>query len=449
MTRQKTREAGKLVPSKTTRVEEQEVKKATEAIAIRPRAGRMTLLTRKLFNVLLKLAQEEGEDQAVYRMPLSDITSNATFDSNDTMLIKDHLRKMNQIQVEWSTSGQEGRRWGVTNMIAEAEIIEDAKSRRTWVEWSFAPKIKRRLLDPETYARLSLQSMSALRSGTSYALYEICFRYATSPAGLTMRQRWEWWRPVLTGTPDSESRGGTYSEYKYLKRDVLKPAVAEINAVTDIQVELIEHKNGRRVEEIQFRVKKKEQSRLPLQDNNLIDMGLVTRMQALGLSQRDVEHVYGEHEETFIRATLDYVESRLKNRKLPAVENVPAYFKDALRKRYAPPVEPQALDKPGAGAKPKISRERVLEAYRSSQRDKARDMFREMQAEGRESALSNYESERLAGAPPHLKREFSRKGLESKAVEVDFMGWLAGATWGEPTESDLLEFMLEQAGELK
>lgn len=57
-----------------------------------------------------------------------------------------------------------GTQVGISTLIADAEILEDPATRRVWVEFSFAPKIKKKLLDPVQYARLSLQFQSQLRS---------------------------------------------------------------------------------------------------------------------------------------------------------------------------------------------------------------------------------------------------------------------------------------------
>lgn len=79
------------------------------------RNGKITLLTRKLFNVLLAVAQQADDSGDTYRALLSDIVANSAFDSNDTALVKEHLRRMVSVQVEWSTgtsSQKPGRKWG-------------------------------------------------------------------------------------------------------------------------------------------------------------------------------------------------------------------------------------------------------------------------------------------------------------------------------------------------
>src|SRR3569833_849957 len=45
-----------------------ELRKAVEAIAIQPKSGKITLLTRKLFNVLLAVAQQADESVDTFRV---------------------------------------------------------------------------------------------------------------------------------------------------------------------------------------------------------------------------------------------------------------------------------------------------------------------------------------------------------------------------------------------
>ena len=109
-----------------------ELRKAVEAIAIQPKSGKITLLTRKLFNVLLAVAQQADESGDTYRALLSDIVANAAFDSNDTALVKEHLRRMVSVQVEWSTgtsSLKPGRKWGISTLIADGSFSTSALKR--------------------------------------------------------------------------------------------------------------------------------------------------------------------------------------------------------------------------------------------------------------------------------------------------------------------------------
>jgi hypothetical protein len=431
-----------------------ELRKAVEAIAIQPKSGKITLLTRKLFNVLLAVAQQADESGDTYRALLSDIVANSAFDSNDTALVKEHLRRMVSVQVEWSqgTSSQKpGRKWGISTLIADAEILEDPATRRVWVEFSFAPKIKKKLLDPVQYARLSLQFQSQLRSSAGLALYEICVRYLTNPSHLTMRETWEWWRPILSGTPDTEAGDEAKREYKYFKRDYLRPAIAEVNAVTNIFVELIEHREGRRVAEIQFRVTERKQPMLALDEHpNVFDSTLVDRMVKIGIPLKEAQSLYADSEENRIRAALQLTEQRMRSTSLPPVRSAAALFKDALKKGYAPPVEAVAS---GTGTSGKAAaalgtddpKARLLDEYSAWRRKEARALYDEQGELEREVARQSFETDELPGLGTHLRDDWRRRGLESKLADTAFFDWLARKTWGEPTDGDLLAFTLSQA----
>jgi len=432
-----------------------ELRKAVEAIAIQPKSGKITLLTRKLFNVLLAVAQQADESGDTYRALLSDIVANSAFDSNDTALVKEHLRRMVSVQVEWSqgTSSQKpGRKWGISTLIADAEILEDPATRRVWVEFSFAPKIKKKLLDPVQYARLSLQFQSQLRSSAGLALYEICVRYLTNPSHLTMRETWEWWRPILSGTPDTEAGDEAKREYKYFKRDYLRPAIAEVNAVTNIFVELIEHREGRRVAEIQFRVTERKQPMLALDEHpNVFDSTLVDRMVKIGIPLKEAQSLYADSEENRIRAALQLTEQRMRSTTLPPVRSAAALFKDALKKGYAPPVEAVASDSaaiakgPVAALSADDPRARLLDEYAAYRRKEARALYEEQGDMERQVARESFESDELPGLGAHMRNDWRRRGLESKLAETAFFDWLARKTWGEPTDGDLLTFTLRQS----
>nr|WP_244816705.1 replication initiation protein [Caballeronia sp. Lep1P3] len=434
-----------------------ELRKAVEAIAIQPKSGKITLLTRKLFNVLLAVAQQADESGDTYRALLSEIVANSAFDSNDTALVKEHLRRMVSVQVEWSTgtsSQKPGRKWGISTLIADAEILEDPTTRRVWVEFSFAPKIKKKLLDPVQYARLSLQFQSQLRSSAGLALYEICVRYLTNPSHLTMRETWEWWRPILSGTPDTEAGDEAKREYKYFKRDYLRPAIAEVNAVTNIFVELVEHREGRRVAEIQFRVTERKQPMLALDEHpNVFDSTLVDRMVKIGIPLKEAQTLYADSEENRIRAALQMTEQRMRSTTLPPVRSAAALFKDALKKGYAPPVEvlPTAVN----GSAPRVGsvatsgaddlKARLLSEFSAYRRKEARAMYDEQGEEERELARQNFEQDILPELGSHMRDDWRKRGLDSKLAETSFFDWLARKTWGEPTDGDLLAFTLSQS----
>ena len=283
------------------------LRKAVNTLAIVPKSTRITTLARKAYNVLLYQAQDQGLEREVFRAPLESIITGLDFDSNDHALIKKHLRAMVSTTVEWqSPTTGEGSAWHVSGLLAHASLTKQAG--QVWIEWSYAVNLKQELLEPTVFARLRLEVISQLRSHAAVALYEICTRY--KDIGQTARQEWRWWVPVLSGNPVTEKSARL--EYRIFKRDTLKSAVAEINAITDIEVELVEHKQGRAIGEIQFRIRPKRQASLPLSmPPKPVDLALIARAQRLGIGDDAAEAMAQNYGDEAFRAGLDSLERRL------------------------------------------------------------------------------------------------------------------------------------------
>ena len=422
-------------------VPEKELKKAHEAVAITPKSGKgLTLLGRNVYNILLFHAQEQSQikpDQSRYRIQLKEITSIAEFNSNDTGLIKQYLKQMLTTVVEWNTvAGSEQTSWEACALLSYAKLEKVQGS--LWLVWSYDESIKEKLLVPDMYARISLGLHFA--SGHAKALYETGARYADNPGKITMRNPWQWWRPVLTGVPDE--RAVTYLEYKYFKRDVINTALREVNARTDIDMALIEHAVGRKVVDIQFSVERKAQAALPLTDVNIIDMNLLSRMLSLGLTQKEAEQIYSNTEEAILRATIENTESRMK--RSPPLGSPAAYMKDALKKGYirVKPALQATSDKPkgSSGAtSATASLDKATKSFKQKRSNDAEAMFAEMDMENQEEKLDEWAGQ----AEPAALRPFGSMGLKSKQASVSFFSWLAQDTWGDVTPEDLLQFVLD------
>jgi hypothetical protein len=393
-----------------------ELKKAQEAIALVPKVGRITLLTRRFFNALLHMAQETG-NQPTYRRRLSDVLGRASFDSNNTEVAKEQIRRMVGIQVEWNSVGDEERRWGVSSLLSDVEIIE--QSGGVWIEWSYGEKVRGKLLDPEIYARISLQAYSHLRSSASAALYEICVRYVTSPTGLTLRAAWQWWRPRLTGNPEDLQ---SETEYKIFKRDVLKPAISEVNSLTDIMVELIEHKAGRKIGEIQFKAVRENQNQLDLPNPNLVNSDLIQRMvDLIGMQKNLAAQLYSDHEEELLLSTIDLTLQRDADKSLPPLRSRAAYFKDAIRGKYAKSAVKKQQLQTSAAPIPLPSNVQPQEVVADPAREAAMAAFEKLPIADQKRRLELF-AETLA-AP--LRQKFVSEGLGSVLVRKALEAWLA------------------------
>jgi hypothetical protein len=440
-------------PRQPPTAEEQSVAKANEAIAIRPKRGRLTLLSRRIYNALLYHSQRQGVDEPVYRLTLSELIGDARFNSNNTELLKSHLRDMQATTIEWSTSSSSLKRWVSSQLLGTVTIEEQGRGRPCMVTWRYPDEIKERLVKPHQYTRVLLEMSSQMRSYSAAVLYEIGARYLTSPGRLSMREDVVWWAAVLTGRSDIKE-----VDYRFLKRDVISKALAEIDALCeDFGLELIEHKRGRKIEEIQFRVVPKVQQRLgdiSASNRNVFDLALVGRLIALGLKQDEAQDLYATTDEGQIRATLDHVDQRLRNASMPVLKSPAAYFKDALKKGYAgvTAMEPAPSSGPApalAPPAPVLSEadrlRRIRELWENDRMGQARAVFAEMPQPMQAEVRTRFEAERLDQVAAPIARAWRRDGPASRVAATTFFRWLAEDTWPEePSDRVLLDFALQR-----
>ena len=429
------------------RPEDQSFAKANEAIAIRPKRGKLTLLSRRIYNVFLYHAQQQGVEKPSYSILLSELIDDARFTSNNTELLKSHIRDMQATTIEWHTSGGQARQWTSTQLLGPVIIDEPGRGQACSITWTYPEPIRDRLVKPAQYTRVLLEISSQMRSYAASVLYELGARYLTSPGRLTMREDVIWWASVLTGRSDITS-----VDYRILHRDTIKKALAELDTLCeDFRLEVVEHKRGRKVEELQFRVLPKPQASLAgLKDSakNVFDLELVERVISIGFKRGDAQDLYAVTDEGALRAAVEHVEQRMKNTALPPLSSPAAYLRDALKKQYAggggeggkPPAE-IAVPRPSIDER----LQRLREEWQHHQSSQAKSLFEEMPEADKAEHIARFEEERLGELASPIAKAWRRDGVKSRIAASSFSRWLAASMWpGEVTDKQLLEFAMNR-----
>ena len=311
-----------------------ELRKPHEMIVMVPRSRRVTLTGRRLYNALLQVSQSRL--QAMETMPAADYMFEAPLPAllrttgssgEDRTAAKRYLREMRGLEVDWeSTAPGDGLKWRGFSMLSEVAI--EVRNGENWVSWSYPPTIMSALREPARWARIDLDVLAKLGSYAAVALYEICARYRDNPSGVTSRKPVQWWADALSPAPGGAER----REWRKFKNERVKPAVEEINSETDIEIELIEHKVGRAVSEVQFAVRRKRGTpRARALAEGPVDAGLVLRAESLGIREAKLDGLIKEFGEARVREQLDVLERRAVNRKLRGIEHAYAYLRSLLR----------------------------------------------------------------------------------------------------------------------
>ena len=427
-----------------TRHEDQAVSKANEAIAIRPKRGKLTLLSRRIYNVFLFHAQQQGVDKPSYSIFLSELIDDARFTSNNTELLKSHIRDMQAITIEWHTSSGQARQWTSTQLLGPVVIDEPGRGQACTITWTYPEPIRERLLKPAQYTRVLLEISSQMRSYAASVLYELGARYLTSPGRMTMREDIIWWAAVLTGRSDI-----TAVDYRILHRDTIKKALVELDTLCeDFRLEIVEHKRGRKVEELQFRVLPKPQASLEgLRESakNVFDLELVERVIAIGFKRSDAQDLYATTDEGVLRGAVEHVEQRMKNASLPSLNSPAAYLRDALKKQYAGEGQggKRQVDMPLSRPSADERIQRLREEWQHHQSSEAKSLFEEMTDADKAERVASFEAIRLDELALPIAKAWRRDGVKSRLAASSFFRWLAASLWpGEVTDKQLLEFAM-------
>jgi hypothetical protein len=434
------------------------LKKPVNALAIVPQSRRITPLFRKTYNVMLHLAQDQGLEHDVYRAPMSAVVRGLDFDSNDTALIKKHLRAMASTIVEWQspTSG-EGSSWAVSGLIGHAELRKERG--QIWLEWSYSVKLRQELLRPSVFAKLSIEIIAQLQSHGAIALYEICSRYRD--VGQTSRQSWSWWRPVLSGKPETEQT--RKQEYRFFKRDVLKAAMAEVNAVTDLSVQLVEYKAGRFISDLQFKIERKvQQEGLPAGPVEPLDLSLLSKARSLGIDERSSEQLLDQFGDALMRVGLDLLEKRITSAYPEPLREPGRYLQTVLaaeRRRAAPTSESIRSSSDAVAAAPSRQNPQTSAPSKIVEMKRQARWHEEWLRRRRErvvadlNALSQEEQGRLTQAllsdmetrrvHPSIRKRLQVNGWQHPMVLQEMVRLFAvsciGDGWDKPTPQQLLE----------
>ena len=414
------------------------VRRPNETIAINPTRGKITLGTRRLFNLLLYFSQQDGIKDT-YSRSITEVMAYVTT-SKDSEWLKNCFRQMQETAIEWNNKDGKVEEWGISGLISEARVITAGHA--TTISWSLPNIIRERLMDPRFYTKLTLEIHSKLTTGASIALYEICSRYLTNPTKVTNREAWEWWQPRLTGNSKRDAK-----EYKYFARETLRPAIAEVNLVSDIIVELIEHKNGRRIESLQFKVTKKAGPALEREAVKPFDGELLESIIRLGISQQEARSLYADHDLKLIMKTVALTEQRAIAPNLTPLKSKAAFFKKALSGEYAKAapvavtVVPMAVS-PAPVLPPQERKAQVGAQIAAKRIQDAQHLWEEQGGEDQMALLREFRDQSTVEG---YRKDITRRGLAcmvSIALRTAFCQWYADKTWGAVTDQEMIDFLI-------
>ena len=235
-----------------------QVIKASPAIQIQ---GKMTHLQRRAWNVLLANAYNELPEKEIHSVSMAELAAKLGFDSGNIVYLKETLEALVDFTVEWNILRKDKKQeWGIASLLAEARIVDGI------CYYEYSHSMRQRLHNPIVYSKLNLRLQNQFRGQYALILWEICFDYFDTDRGTGETP----FIPLETFKELMGIEAGEYTIFKALNRNIIKPALKEINELTNYHVE-VEHKRlGRKVAELKFRITRVKQ--LPVQESVFPDI---------------------------------------------------------------------------------------------------------------------------------------------------------------------------------
>lgn len=235
---------------------------------------------------LISEIKPEDRDFQTYRVSIKELAKYVGVEANKNIYQ----------QIAAATRGMIGRVVEIGSFdedrLLQTGLISSAEYRvgEGFVDLSIDPKLKPYLLElSENFTKAYLQDLMQMKSAYSIRLYDLLNQY---------RKIGKRNLPVveIKKTLGIEKK---YKEYKNFKARVIKPAVDEINARTDLHIAFTERKHGRSVAVLEFSIQAKEGFRnsAPDRAGEFEDHDLTARLVGHGFKEagaRELVKLYGE-----------------------------------------------------------------------------------------------------------------------------------------------------------
>ncbi|WP_299882928.1 replication initiation protein [uncultured Sulfitobacter sp.] len=388
----------------TGALKRESVKKNVAAIHV---SGKLTLLQRKLSNVLLLNAYDGLVSQQKHRIDARTLCLMIGYQSNDMDTLKNALRGLAETVAEWDMLDAKGHQeWGVSALLSYAKLKGGV------CEYAYSPALAEKLHDPKVFALINLNIQKRFSSGHALALYENCYRFVrTGSTG--------WWELDLFRRLMGVEESAYYQTFKHLNAKIIKPSVAEVNKASNIEVTPEFRKQGRTVTEVRFKIKENAQlAMFDLDDApGTRNSDIYAKLMGQGVSDRLARQWIAQHGEDYVATKLKLVAEQ------DGVEDPARYLNAAIRHDYKPaatPVEVPAEVR--AAAQARAAAEVAAEAEAE-----AEARTRAMERRGRAQRMERVRDV-VAGRNP-TQRDADRRlflsQLESELDREDFarLGW--------------------------
>ena len=372
----------------------------------------LPLASRKIFNILLFLVKDRFGKDLEHQVSENDVIALLNKTDKDITSARINYKKLASTVIEYNILNSDSDHLnGVGTMLAPAVIN---KTKKTW-NFSFPPNIVQWVQDPSSFVFLDITTQEKFSSKYSQALWEICIGSLDDQLESYFSVTLEECRILMSGKENNQT-------YKDFKRRVILVALNEINKKSILHVDLYQEiKEGRRVSELVFFVKKQEDSKTELLLSN---EKLFNKMvDEFGITTNIARKIINQYDDEMILRNLNYTEQQyrkaIKNKKERQF-NLGAYATSAITKDYAPK-QPKLLMKVVEEKEQKKQAEFNIIDFDKKDRDKLvkkiMSLFNEIDKDLQDVLKQEFEKHGIRGP---VKKIFEKDGWSSEQINNHF-----------------------------
>jgi len=260
----------------------------------------LTLVERKMANVLLLNAYEELLTTRTHSIPVPLMCAMLGWDESDNVQrLREAIKKLASTPVEFNLMDDGKESWHAMALISYGEIKGGICTYR------YDEFLAERLYNPDTYATINIRVQRLFDSAYALALYENCLRFRN--VGST-----GWW-PVSVYKRLVGAGSKIYDEFKYLKRDAILKPVDEINRLSDIRLSPEFRRTGRKVSDIRFLVSEapREDAQPAHGTDDIRESDLFKKLRAHGIGDR-LAVAWIKQDEARAQTAVEYTEAKAR-----------------------------------------------------------------------------------------------------------------------------------------
>lgn len=293
-------------------------------------ANKCSYVQKKMVNVLLANAYENLLTKREHEIPISVLCEHIGLGSNNISYVKELFRNLMDIKFEWNILDTSEENWTIVTAVSRATI------RGNTLLYAYDDYLARQLYNPAIYAALDLHMQNRFTSTYAYTLYEQVARFLNQGLTATPKIPIKTFRKLM-GVDDDKT---SLQEFKIFNRAVLKPAMDEINRLSDLWIECGFERENRRVVAVQFSYRKKHDSEMQFQQ--VLPMSGTTHeedrvsrlsriMMDISVSKKDAESAALLYDDQLIIDTVQYVKDKYEQGEIK--KSIGAYFLATIKKQ--------------------------------------------------------------------------------------------------------------------